>query len=48
VTTLGEGYSSEFVGVDLSETCDALGEIIGTITNEDILERIFREFCIGK
>jgi tRNA modification GTPase len=48
VTTLGEGYAAEFVGVDLRETCDALGEIIGSVTNEDILERIFREFCIGK
>jgi len=48
VTTLGEGYAAEFVGVDLSETCDALGEIIGIVTNEDILERIFKEFCIGK
>jgi tRNA modification GTPase len=48
VTTLEEGYATEFVGVDLSEACDAFGEIIGTITNEDILERIFKEFCIGK
>jgi tRNA modification GTPase len=48
VTTLGEGYPAEFVGVDLGETCDALGEIIGTVTNEDILEQVFRDFCIGK
>jgi tRNA modification GTPase len=47
-TTLGEGYTAEFVGVDLSEACDALGEIIGTVTKEEILERIFIEFCIGK
>ena len=27
---------------------EALEEIVGTIRNEDILERIFSEFCIGK
>ena len=47
-TTLGEGYAAEFVGVDLNEARDALGEILGTVTNEDILERIFKNFCIGK
>jgi tRNA modification GTPase len=48
VTALGEGYAAEFVGVELNETRDALGEIIGTVTNDDILERIFKDFCIGK
>ncbi len=47
-TTLGEGYGAEFVAVDLNETRDAIGEIIGTVSNEDILERIFNNFCIGK
>jgi len=47
-TTLGEGYGAEFVAVDLNETRDALGEIIGTVSNEDILEHIFNNFCIGK
>jgi len=47
-TTLGEGYAAEFVAVDLNETRDALGEIIGTVSDEDILERIFNNFCIGK
>jgi len=47
-TTLGEGYAAEFVAVDLNETRDALGEIIGTVSDENILERIFNNFCIGK
>jgi tRNA modification GTPase len=47
-TTLGEGYAAEFVAVDLNETRNALGEIIGTVSDEDILERIFNNFCIGK
>ena len=47
-TTLEEGYAAEFVAVDLNETRNALGEIIGTVSDEDILERIFNTFCIGK
>ena len=42
------GYASEFVAVDLHEASHALEEILGKITNEDILERVFKEFCIGK
>jgi tRNA modification GTPase len=47
-TTLEEGYAAEFVGVDLNEARDALGEVIGTVSSEDILEHIFKNFCIGK
>jgi tRNA modification GTPase len=46
--TLEQNYAAEFVGVDLNECREALEEIIGVVTNDDILERIFSEFCIGK
>lgn len=42
------GIEPEFVAVDLREAGDALGEITGAITSDDILARIFSEFCIGK
>ncbi|MBD3290138.1 tRNA uridine-5-carboxymethylaminomethyl(34) synthesis GTPase MnmE [candidate division KSB1 bacterium] len=42
------GLSSEFISVDLREALDSLGEIIGIVTNEDILKNIFEKFCIGK
>jgi tRNA modification GTPase len=45
---IANGYASEFVAVDLHEASHALEEILGKVTNEDILERIFKEFCIGK
>jgi tRNA modification GTPase len=48
MTALEDGFAAEFVAVDLTGVCEALEEIIGGITNEEILERIFREFCIGK
>ena len=42
------GIQPEFVAMDLRGAADALGEITGVITSDDILERIFSEFCIGK
>lgn len=38
----------EFVALDLRGAIDALGEITGAVTTDDILDRIFNEFCIGK
>jgi len=40
------GY--EFTAFDLKEASSALEEIIGKITDDDILNRIFENFCIGK
>ena len=38
----------ELVSYELKEAINALGEITGEITTEDILDHIFSEFCIGK
>jgi tRNA modification GTPase len=46
--SVGGGIQPEFVAVDLRGAGDALGEIVGAITTDDILDRIFSEFCIGK
>jgi tRNA modification GTPase len=43
-----EGLAGELVAMDLRVAADALGEITGMITTDDILEKIFSEFCIGK
>lgn len=40
--------SPEFIAVDLRGALDSLGLIIGATYTEDILERIFNDFCIGK
>ncbi|RMG59546.1 MAG: tRNA uridine-5-carboxymethylaminomethyl(34) synthesis GTPase MnmE [Deltaproteobacteria bacterium] len=45
---LQEGRSPEFVSLDVREAAEALGEIVGRVTTEDVLERIFSTFCIGK
>jgi tRNA modification GTPase len=42
------GAGPEFVAMDLRGAADALGEVTGVITSDDILHRVFSEFCIGK
>ncbi len=40
--------SEEFIAIDLREALDGLGEIVGAVVTDDLLDRIFSEFCIGK
>lgn len=40
--------SYEFIAMETRSAIDALGEIVGETTTEDILHKIFSEFCIGK
>ena len=41
--------SGELVAIDLRDALDALSEITGAeSTPEDVLDRIFQTFCIGK
>ncbi len=40
--------SGEFIAVDLRNAEGSLGEIIGEVTSDDILNNIFTKFCIGK
>jgi len=45
---LAEGASLECIILDLRESLDSLGGIVGETTPEDVLEQVFSEFCIGK
>lgn len=45
---LDEGLPLDFVSIDLDAAYDTLGEVTGETASEDLLERIFSEFCIGK
>ncbi len=38
----------EFIALDLRASINSLGEIVGETATEDILNRIFSQFCIGK
>jgi len=45
---LASGDTIDVVAVDIQEALEQIGEITGAVTSEDVLDRIFREFCIGK
>lgn len=40
--------SAEWLATDLRSALREVGSILGDVTTEDLLERIFAEFCIGK
>jgi len=46
--TMGEGLSGEYVAVDLDHALRAVGEVIGIVDVEQILDSVFSQFCIGK
>ncbi|CAN5305883.1 tRNA uridine-5-carboxymethylaminomethyl(34) synthesis GTPase MnmE [soil metagenome] len=45
---LASGISPEFVAIDLRSALDALGQVVGLVDTEDLLDQIFSSFCIGK
>lgn len=48
MSSIDGGGQAELLAVDLHDAADALGEIIGTLTSDDVLAHIFSQFCIGK
>jgi tRNA modification GTPase len=38
----------EYIAVDLNEALRAVGEVIGAVDVEQILDSVFGQFCIGK
>jgi tRNA modification GTPase len=45
---MGRALSPEYVAVDLNEALRAVGEVIGAVDVEQILDSVFGQFCIGK
>lgn len=46
--SLAQMLPLDFVSIDLRAAYDALGEVTGETASEDLLDKIFSEFCIGK
>ena len=42
------GMSEDFLTIDMMAAYESLGEITGDTISEDLAERIFRDFCMGK
>ena len=47
-SVMESGGSGDMISSDVREVIDQIGAITGEVTNEDILDRIFSQFCIGK
>ena len=47
-TGLDSGIPSDLIATDIRHAIHHLGEITGEITSDEILENIFKNFCIGK
>lgn len=43
-----DGLSAEFIGCDLKSALEALDRISGKAAGEELLDKIFADFCIGK
>ena len=42
------GMTSDLLTIDILDCLDHLSAIVGETTTEDVLDRVFGEFCIGK
>lgn len=45
---LEQGIALDMISLDLDAALSALGKITGEVPTEDILEKIFSSFCVGK
>jgi tRNA modification GTPase len=48
IEALRSGATLELAAMDLRIATNAVGEIVGRTTTEDLLDSIFSQFCIGK
>ena len=47
-SSLENNVPSEFIAEDVRRATTLLGEILGEVTNDEVLGNIFSKFCIGK
>ena len=48
VETIEGGLPVDMTSVDIENAISHLGEITGLTVSEEIVDRIFHEFCVGK
>ena len=48
IESLENSMPPDLIAVDLRISLDGFGDIVGKTTTEDILDRIFSQFCVGK
>lgn len=45
---MAAGELSELIAADLRQAVEGIGDVVGRVDNERMLDRLFKEFCIGK
>ena len=48
IRSFAAGHSLEIAAMELRIATNAIGEVVGQTTTEDLLDSIFSQFCIGK
>jgi len=48
IETASMGMQADFVSIDLKGAIAALGEVTGEVVSDEVIDRIFEEFCVGK
>jgi len=43
-----KGMQADFVSIDVKGAIAALGEVTGEVVSDEVIDRIFEEFCVGK
>ena len=46
--SIAEGMPEDFYSIDLMAAYERLGYIIGESVEDDLVDTIFKEFCMGK
>lgn len=46
--SINQGMPEDFYSIDLTDAYEELGRIIGQSVDEDVINKIFQDFCIGK
>lgn len=48
IQSINNYFEADIVSIDLENAASALGEVTGQTVNEEVIDNIFKNFCIGK
>ena len=48
IKSISDGFYSDIAAIDVGEAVSALGEAEGISVNQELVDKIFEEFCLGK
>jgi len=48
VESIEMGFELDLVEIDLKQALEALSEITGEDASEEVIDRVFKNFCVGK